>query len=129
MKKATLLVTLMLLLALLCGCESEDTVQYGFDNGRYVLEQSDGDTATPYILINEDGFSLVLDIAVSYQPSGTVERDGNKVVLKADFAGEKYAWAFTLTGDNTLRFSLSDSDFPISGAMIEDASVFVLADG
>ena len=45
MKKATLLVTLILLLALLCGCESEDTVQCGFDNGRYVLEQSDGDTA------------------------------------------------------------------------------------
>ncbi len=127
MKKATLLVTLMLLLALLCDCESEDTVQYGFDNGRYVLEQSDGDTATPYILINEDGFSLVLNIAVSYQPSGTVERDGNKLVLNADFAGEKYAWTFTLTGDNTLRFSLSDSDFLISGAMIEDASVFVLA--
>lgn len=37
MKKATLLVTLILLLALLCGCESEDTVQYGFDSGRYVL--------------------------------------------------------------------------------------------
>lgn len=127
MKKSTLLVTLILLLALLCGCKSEDTVQYGFDNGRYVLEQSDGDTATPYILINEDGFSLVLNIAVSYQPSGTVERDGNKLVLKADFAGEKYTWAFTLIDDSTLRFSLSDSDFPISGAMIEDASVFVLA--
>lgn len=37
MKKATLLVTLILLLALLCGCKSEDTVQNGFDNGRYVL--------------------------------------------------------------------------------------------
>ena len=73
MKKATLLVTLIPLLALLCGCESEDTVQYGFDNERYVLEQSDGDTATPYILINEEGFSLVLNIAVTYQPSGTVE--------------------------------------------------------
>ena len=129
MKKATLLVTLILLLALLCGCESEDTVQYGFDGERYVLEQSDGDTATPYILINEEGFSLVLNIAVSYQPSGTVERDGNKLVLNADYAGEQYAWTFTLIDDNTLRFSLSDSDFPISGAMIEDASVFVLADG
>ena len=73
MKKATLFVPLILLLALLCGCESEDTVQYGFDNERYVLEQSDGDTATPYILINEYGFSLVFNIAVSYQPSGTVE--------------------------------------------------------
>ena len=66
---------------------------------------------------------------MSYQPSGTVERDGNKLVLNADYAGEKYAWTFTLIDDNTLRFSLSDSDFPISGAMIEDASVFVLADG
>ena len=50
-------------------------------------------------------------------------------MLNADYAGEKYAWTFTLIDDNTLRFSLSDSDFPICGAMIEDASVFVLADG
>ena len=34
MKRAALLVTLILLLALLYGCESEDTVQYGFDNRR-----------------------------------------------------------------------------------------------
>ena len=111
-------------LMLLSGCQSK---MFYLDTGRYTLDKSENDNVMPpYILINEDKFTVVQDIAVSYQPSGTIVTNSNEVVMEAEFAGEKYTWIFTLIDNNKLKLIFDKSNIPNDRVKWKDGMVFVL---
>ena len=96
---------------------------YSLSDGRYVTS-----TSMPYLLLGEGRFTVVKDIAVSYQPSGTVRRDGNSVVLEGVFADADFRYSFVLTSDDTLLFDLGASILPMSASGWNDGMIFTLAD-
>ena len=116
---------LMLLILLLAGCQSEP---FSLSDGRYVLEQSGADgISLPYLLVNDGRMAVIQDIAISYQPSGTLEISGNEVALETSFRNEPCNWSFTLTDNNRLTFSSEGSNLPSHWESWENGSVFILA--
>ena len=97
---------------------------YSLSDGRYVTSTS----MLPYLLFNEGGFTVIKDVAVSYQPSGTVRRDGNSVTLEGKFADADFRYSFVLTSDDTLLFDLGASILPMSASDWYDGMIFTLAD-
>ena len=106
----------------LSGCFAKE---YGLSDGRYVLKQTQDEAVLPYLLINNDKLTVIRDIAVSYQPSGTVSRKGNEIIMTTKYAGNDYQWVFSLTDDDTLAFSRIKSSVP---AGWEDGMIFVKAE-
>ena len=108
---------------------SAGTADYALSDGRYVITPSRGaygsDTFLPYILIKGERFTIVQDVAVSYQPGGTLVRNGNEFVLSGNFAGE-YSYAFTLIDDDTFRFVLDGSTVPPERTEWTDGLIFAL---
>ena len=98
---------------------------YSLSDGRYVTSTS----MLPYLLFNGGGFTVIKDVAVSYQPSGTVRRDGNSVTLEGKFADADFRYSFVLTSDDTLLFDLGASILPMSASDWYDGMIFTLADG
>ena len=96
---------------------------YSLSDGRYITS-----TAMPYLLLGGGRFTVVNDIAVSYQPSGTVRRDGNSVTLEGKFADTDFRYSFVLTSDDTLLFDLGASILPMSASGWYDGMIFTLAD-
>ncbi len=96
---------------------------YSLSDGRYVTS-----TSMPYLLFNGGGFTVIKDVAVSYQPSGTVRRDGNSVTLEGKFADADFRYSFVLTSDDTLLFDLGASILPMSASGWYDGMIFTLAD-
>lgn len=119
MKKITAVVALLLLLT---GCSN---TTYSLENGRYTLSGA-ADTTVPYLLIEGDRLVIVQDMGVSYQPSGTIDRDGNKVVMETEYANEPYKWTFYLVGDNALQFQQNKSTIPQGKIEWSDDMEFVL---
>ena len=112
------------------GCAnkgSPDGRDYSLNDGRYVVSEEISDTV-PYLLFQGGSFTVVKDIAVSYQPGGTVRRDGNTVVLGGKFADEDFVYSFTLTADDTLRFDLGKSNVPQSRSVWTDGMIFTKSD-
>ena len=99
---------------------------FSLHNGRYVLSGSADQVSSPYLLINEGRFTVIQHVAVSYQPSGTIERSGNTVTMKTVFAGETYIWVFELIDDNQLKLLLGDSIIPVNRDNWEEGMVFTL---
>ncbi|MBR6951656.1 MAG: hypothetical protein IKH56_08015 [Oscillospiraceae bacterium] len=100
------------------------TEKYSLNDGRYVLSESDDASIIPYLLINNGRFTIVQDVAVSYQPSGTIERSGNIATMKTVYAGETYIWVFELIGHDQVKFHLGDSEIPVNRDKWEDEMVF-----
>ena len=107
-----------------CGCENKE---YSLADGRYMLRLLDGEASVPYVLINGDHFTIVNDLAVSYQPSGEIVIKGNHVSMEADYGGATCRWSFALTGDNQLTFLLDWSKVP-EGSGWKRGMVFCLAE-
>lgn len=124
---------LLFALALLCilglaGCNkvpAEET--FSLEDGRYVVENSNEQISVPYILIQNGRFTVVMDIAVSYQPSGKIEKNENEVVMATSYADEELYWTFQLSNDNTLKFLLDKSQIP-DGANFIDGASFILVE-
>jgi hypothetical protein len=70
--------------------------------------------------------TIIQDVAVSYQPSGMIERDGNTITMKTVYAGETYIWVFELIGHDQVKLHLSDSEVPVNHGKWEDEMVFTL---
>ena len=125
MKRIAVLMLLFLVLPL-SACQGNT---FSLDDGRYVLEESVTDgISLPYLLVNDGKMTVIHDIAVSYQPSGTLDIDGNGVVLDTSFANEPCTWTFILTDDDTLVFSSDKSDVPNNWEGWDDGLTFVLTE-
>ena len=125
--KRFILFALFLSLLLLPGCRRETS--FSLEDGRYVPEETGADgIAVPYLLLQDGRLAVIQKIAVSYQPSGTVTKDGNKIVMETIYANEPYKWTFILTDDNTLRFSAAKSSIPLRPEDWKDGMKFVLAE-
>ena len=133
MKKGFLFFFVPLLLLSGCGGPGnaprrQDTAEpYALQDGRYMCSGMT-DKLTPYLLIHEGHYTVVKDTAVSYQPGGTVRREGNAVTLAGKYANEDYCYAFTLIGNDKLRFELGRSKIPQSQSEWKDGMVFSRAE-
>ena len=110
----------------LSGCASKE---YSLSEGMYVPKSiEDGQITVPYILIRDQRFAIVQDMAVSYQPTGTVERNGNEVIMETKFADQECRWVFALSDNDTMKFLKDESSLPDSDAQWTDQMLFILAD-
>ena len=124
--KKRLMTAAAVMAALLCSCTAKE---YSLNEGMYVPETvEDGQVAVPYILIHDQRFTVVQDVALSYQPSGTVKKDKNEVVMETTFADQECRWVFRLTDNDTLEYLESESSLPESDAQWADQMIFILAD-
>lgn len=126
---------LLVPLLLLSGCgghgdvmETQNAAEScSFRDGRYVLSESSADPV-PYLLIHEGRYTVVKDIAVSYQPGGTIQRDGNRITFEGKYLNEDYRYAFTLIANDELRFELGQSRIPQSQFEWTDGMVFSITE-
>lgn len=119
MKKTKILCLLLILF--LSGCSVRE---YTLDNGRYVIPSHD--TECPFISIHNGDFNVIQSIAHDYQPSGKIERHGNRIVMESLFADEEYIWTFQLVDNNTLKFISNKSEIPNKEFEIIDGTVFTI---
>ena len=116
----------MLFTMVFCGCSKKE---YHMENGMYVPQSvKDGQIEVPYLLFHDQSFTIVMNIALSYQPSGTLQRQDNTVILETKYAEEDYKWVFKLTDDNTLRFDANASRIAMNQDQWTDEMVFIKAD-
>ncbi len=109
--------------------EASQNKEFQLDEGRFVLEQIEKEgIGVPYLLLQEGNFTVVQNIAVSYQPSGKMVVNGNKVVMETKFAGEACKWTFELIADNKLQFFSDKSDIPDAWDNWKNELVFVLSE-
>lgn len=99
---------------------------FSLHDGRYVLSGSTDQASSPYLLISEGRFTVIQHVAVSYQPSGMIERSGNSVTMKTVFAGETYIWVFELIGHDQIKLLLGDSIIPVNRDNWKEGMVFEL---
>lgn len=130
MKKAIIFtLVLALVIMLLSGCQGNS---FSLDEGLYVLEQTEKNggaaPAEPYLIVHGGSLYVVLDMGVSYQPSGAVTVNGNKVVMETVFANEPCKWTFNLIDNNRLKFVSAKSDIPPYGEAWKNGMVFVRAE-
>ena len=110
----------------LSGCASKE---YSLSEGMYVPKDiEDGQITVPYILIHDQRFTIVQDVAVSYQPSGTIERNRSEVIMETKFADQECRWVFVLSDNDTMKFLKDESSLPGSDAQWMDQMLFILAD-
>lgn len=122
---------LLVPLLLLSGCGGHSAVtetqnaaeSCSLRDGRYVLSESSADPV-PYLLIHGERYTVVKDIAVSYQPGGTIQRDGNRITFEGKYLNEDYRYTFTLIANDELRFELGQSRISQSQFEWTDGMVF-----
>ena len=123
-KKIILTITLLTFFTImLSGCQNKT---FSLDDGIYMLNQNGNEVTIPYILINEGGFTIVMNMAVSYQPSGKIVINDNEVIMESKFADETYTWVFTLTDNNQMTFLLNRSNVPDGSREWNNGMVFYL---
>ena len=126
---------LLVPLLLLSGCgghsevtESQNAAEsYSFRDGRYTLTEPSANLI-PYLLVREGRYTVVKDIAVSYQPGGTIQRAGNMIKFEGKYLNEDYRYAFTLIANDELRFELDQSKIPQSQSEWRDGMVFSITE-
>lgn len=125
MRKRFFIAAAVIMLLILTGCQK----QYTLDSGRYMLTSDwSGENDVPYILLDDGRFTIVNDIRVSYQPSGSFTVNDDNVVMQSSYGGGTYAWVFRLTGDNELTFASGRSLIPTSWTEWKNGMVFVLTE-
>ena len=73
--KKFLALSLALVVVLLAGCQAKD---FSLTDGRYIPEGAGEDgIAVPYLLVRGNTLDVIQSVAVSYQPSGPMVRNGN----------------------------------------------------
>ena len=126
---------LLVPLLLLSGCSGHGDVMktqnaaesYSLRNGRYVISEPSADLV-PYLLIHDGRYTVIKDIAVSYQPGGTIQRDGNMILFEGKYLDEDYRYAFTLISSDELRFEFDRSIIPQSQSEWRDGMVFSITE-
>ena len=126
---------LLVPLLLLSGCgghsevtESQNAAEsYSFRDGRYTLTEPSANLI-PYLLVREGRYTVVKDIAVSYQPGGMIRQDGNEITFEGKYLNEDYRYAFSLIANDELRFELDRSKIPQSQAEWTDGMVFLFTE-
>lgn len=132
MKKRLLLLLVPLLLLSGCGGRDEPSERetaaetYSFQDGMYAASEPSADR-TPYLVIHDGFYTVVLDVAVSYQPGGRIQRDGDRITLEGRYGDSDYRCSFTLIANDELRFELEQSKIPKNQTAWTDGMVFTLA--
>ena len=116
----------LLAVLVLAGCGQKE---YTMQDGLYVPQEiKDGQVDVPYMIVEGDHFTVVQNMAVSYQPSGTMQKNGNAVTMETEFMDQKCRWVFELTGNDSLKYIAKDSSLPGSSEEWKDGTIFVLTD-
>ena len=112
MKKRLAFVLVLVCVLGLVGCNTAlEETGYSLTDGLYVLENAIEQipAPVPYLLVHDGRLEVVLEDAISYMPSGKIERNGNEVILATTYGGKELCWTFKLVADNTLQFCASKS--------------------
>lgn len=104
-----LIVLLCVTMLFSAGCQKE---LYSLNAGLYMQDTEGEVMYTPFVQIHNGEFCVIQDIAISYQPAGKIERNGNDVILKSEYANMSWTWYFHLTDHGQLQFDLSKSVIP-----------------
>ena len=107
----------------------EQNEEYSINDGMYITKRtSKGEVQEPYILINENKFTIISQRAVSYQPSGMfqLKSNENKAVMKSTYAEKDYCWIFQLVDNDTMKFMADESIVPESDFQWENGMIFIL---
>lgn len=104
-----LIVLLCVTMLFSAGCQKE---LYSLNDGLYMQDTEGEVMYTPFVQIHNGEFYVIQDIAISYQPAGKIERNGNDVILKSEYANMSWIWYFHLTDHDQLQFDLSKSMIP-----------------
>ena len=100
----------LLAVLVLAGCGQKE---YSMQDGLYVPgEIKDGQINVPYLIVEGDHFTVIQNMAVSYQPSGTMRKNGNEVTMETIFMDQKCRWTFELTENDRLKYIAKDSSLP-----------------
>lgn len=79
-------------------------------------------------MIHDGRYTVIKDIAVSYQPGGKIQRDGNIIIFEGKYINEDYRYAFTLIASDELRFEFDRSKIPQSQSEWRDGMVFSITE-
>ncbi len=116
----------LLAVLVLAGCGQKE---YTMQDGLYVPQEiKDGQVDVPYMIVEGDHFTVVQNMAVSYQPSGTMQKNGNEVTMETEFMDQECRWVFELTENDRLRYIAKDSSLPENSEEWKDGTVFVFTD-
>ncbi len=115
------LIAILILIACAClvSCSAKDPL-YGI----YTPDGKDPQYGSPYLILSQERFNYIQDMAVSYQPGGKPARKGQKLILAGSFAEEEYVLVFRIRDEKTLVFSGNESRTVEIVRPPEDGTVF-----
>ena len=95
-------------------------------DGLYTKDGEAPGIEEPYLILRGDEMVYVMNMAVSYQPSGRFDQNGRTLVLKTEYLEQELILAFRVLDEETLVYQAADS--VICGGMEEpeDGTVFRL---
>ena len=112
---------LLITAVMLAGC-LKPAVQ--LKDGIYAKDGEDPGIDKPYLIINGDQMHYIMNMAVSYQPSGKYEQNGSRIVMKTEYMDLEVILAFDVRDGDTLIYRSSGSVVPEEYFTIEDGTVF-----
>jgi len=77
--------------------------------GIYTASGDLNNVGVPYVTILANRFTVVENVAVSYQPAGDVEINGDEVILKGTYGNADFRYVFKITSRYTISFDAEKS--------------------
>ena len=77
--------------------------------GLYTASGDLNNVGLPYVTIFANRFTVVENVAVSYQPAGDVEINGDEVILKGTYGDADFRYVFKITSGYTISFDAEKS--------------------
>ena len=77
--------------------------------GLYTASGDLNNIGLPYVTILANRFTVVENVAVSYQPAGDVEINGDEVILKGTYGNADFRYVFKITSRYTISFDAEKS--------------------
>ena len=77
--------------------------------GLYTASGDLNNIGLPYVTIFANRFTVVENVAVSYQPAGDVETNGDEVILKGTYGNADFRYVFKITSRYTISFDAEKS--------------------
>ncbi len=77
--------------------------------GLYTASGDLNNIGLPYVTIFANRFTVVENVAVSYQPAGDVETNGDEVILKGTDGNADFRYVFKITSRYTISFDAEKS--------------------
>ncbi|MCR5795438.1 MAG: hypothetical protein K6G61_08895 [Solobacterium sp.] len=95
------------------------------------LYTKDGETPgidTPYLILRDEDMTYIMNVAVSYQPSGRFDQNGGMLILKTEYLDQELVLSFRIRDEDTLVYQAAGSVICDGMNAPVDGTVFRLYD-